>query len=758
MQRSRIVRTAVSLTALTLAAAGGAYVLEGSGRGTPAGGSASPRIDLAAYRSFAGCDDLLAYLRKQALPMVGPFGLGQSGVAFGAAEAVPGVARAADGAAVAATPAPAPSAPATVNGTNVQVAGVDEADVTKKAGDLVLTVAAGKDAGLTLLRTGDRAVRVVGRLRTDWRPDQLLVQGTTVLLLGRLDDRRGGPVPLPEGSTRRILPVPAVDTPRVRVAEVDVADPAHPRLVRTLDLDGDLVGARLAGGVVRLAVSSTPTHLPFVTPDASASPDSRDQEDAVRKAIEANTRVVRTSPVTDWLPRWTLTPAGGKATGGSLLDCDRVGVPAEFSGLGTLAMLTFDLGSGGVDRWDGAGVVASGATLYSTGDHTYVATHPWASIQPVNPGIRGSAAIPVRPRQERTLVHAFQTSAAGVRYLGSGSVDGTLLGSYAMDEYEGRLRVATTTRPAMGDVPEPMPMPMPAEPPGSGTSGSGTSGSGTSGSGTSGDGAPPVIGRDGDAPTTGLPAAPRPIPTRPRRPAAASTSAVTVFQLRDGHLERVGRVDGLGPGEVIHAVRFAGPQAFVVTFRQTDPLFVVDLADPARPRVAGSLHLLGYSAYLHPLGDGLVLGVGQDATETGQRTGLLVSLFDVSDPAAPRLLDRATLRGAYAQVESDEHAFTYAGGLALLPLESSFSVASDGGPSSGPVDAGVVAVRVEGRRLGTPSVLHLAASGRGQAVDASGLRTFADGGTLLTVAPGAPQAVAAVHDASSLRWLSGTSF
>jgi len=108
-----------------------------------------------------------------------------------------------------------------------------------------------------------------------------------------------------------------------------------------------------------------------------------------------------------------------------------------------------------------------------------------------------------------------------------------------------------------------------------------------------------------------------------------------------------------------------------VTFRQTDPLYTVDLSDPRAPRVAGELQLLGYSAYLHPVGGGLLLGVGQDATDQGRLLGAQASLFDVGDPAAPRLLDRRALgENAWTAVESDHHAFSWwpATRLALLPV------------------------------------------------------------------------------------------
>ena len=195
-----------------------------------------------------------------------------------------------------------------------------------------------------------------------------------------------------------------------------------------------------------------------------------------------------------------------------------------------------------------------------------------------------------------------------------------------------------------------------------------------------------------------------------------------------------------------------------MTFRQTDPLFVVDLADPAHPRVAGSVGLLGYSAYLHPLGDGLLLGVGQDATPDGGRTGLLMSLFDVSNSAAPRLLDRVPLPGAWAQVESDAHAFTYADGLALVPLQPGLVASPADGGAARPDDGAVVAVRVEDRRLGTPTVLHLQAGRPTAGLEPQNLRTFAGDGSIWSIAPGTPEGVAAVHDETTLRWVAATTF
>jgi hypothetical protein len=150
-----------------------------------------------------------------------------------------------------------------------------------------------------------------------------------------------------------------------------------------------------------------------------------------------------------------------------------------------------------------------------------------------------------------------------------------------------------------------------------------------------------------------------------------SESTVTVLEERDGRLVEVGSVGGLGKGERIFAVRFLGDRGYVVTFREVDPLYVVDLSDPREPAVEGELKILGYSAYLHPVGDGLLLGVGQDATRRGRLKGTQLSLFDVSDPAGPRRIDALRIDDGSSEVEWDHHAFLYWApeGLAVVPVQ-----------------------------------------------------------------------------------------
>ena len=116
-------------------------------------------------------------------------------------------------------------------------------------------------------------------------------------------------------------------------------------------------------------------------------------------------------------------------------------------------------------------------------------------------------------------------------------------------------------------------------------------------------------------------------------------SYLTTFQQGTGGLVQAGRVGGLGQGEKVYAVRFIGNDGYVVTFKQVDPLYTLDLSDPAHPQVLGELTIPGYSAYLHPIGDNLLLGIGQNVDPTtNEPTGTQVSLFDVSDLKHPTLL------------------------------------------------------------------------------------------------------------------------
>jgi uncharacterized secreted protein with C-terminal beta-propeller domain len=152
-----------------------------------------------------------------------------------------------------------------------------------------------------------------------------------------------------------------------------------------------------------------------------------------------------------------------------------------------------------------------------------------------------------------------------------------------------------------------------------------------------------------------------------------SESFLTTLRPQGGALAQAGRIGELGKGERVYSVRFVGDTGYVVTFRQIDPLYTLDLADPERPRVLGQLKIPGYSAYLHPIGEDLLLGVGQDATEEGRPTGTQISIFDVSDLRKPTRVHTESLGMGWSEAEHDHHAFLFwpRTGLVMIPFNES---------------------------------------------------------------------------------------
>jgi hypothetical protein len=142
------------------------------------------------------------------------------------------------------------------------------------------------------------------------------------------------------------------------------------------------------------------------------------------------------------------------------------------------------------------------------------------------------------------------------------------------------------------------------------------------------------------------------------------TSSSAVYVL-DQSLKIVGSVEGLGKGEQIYSVRFIGPRGYVVTFRQIDPLFVLDLKDPSSPTVLGELKVPGFSTYLHPYDDATIIGLGR-----GENGAMKLSLFDVSTPSVVKELDSYSFgsRGSDSPALSDHKAFLFSLGKRLLVL------------------------------------------------------------------------------------------
>jgi uncharacterized secreted protein with C-terminal beta-propeller domain len=132
------------------------------------------------------------------------------------------------------------------------------------------------------------------------------------------------------------------------------------------------------------------------------------------------------------------------------------------------------------------------------------------------------------------------------------------------------------------------------------------------------------------------------------------------------NLTIVGRLEGLAPDENFHSARFMGNKCYLVTFMMTDPLFVIDLSDPAKPTELGNLTIPGYSDYLHPYDENHLIGVGKETSAAEEQyfawyQGVKISLFDVSNVSNPIQIANYTIgdRGTTSPVLDDHRAFLF---------------------------------------------------------------------------------------------------
>jgi uncharacterized secreted protein with C-terminal beta-propeller domain len=539
----------------------------------------APRAHLAAFDS---CQALVGYAHRYAGVTGGGVGVPVRALGSVATLEAP-VQKTADANAESApTAVSAPAASGTgasspeFSTTNVQEAGIDEPDVVKTDGRHVYVAA---NRTLRVIDVTGDAPRLVGSLTLGGGyAHQLLIRGTRALVLSTVSAPIAidvAPAPRPGTVRAAIAPVPGRST--VLLTEVDLTDPAAPKVARTMTLDGDYVDARMVDGTVRVVVSSTP----MTTGDVSLAG----------------------APLRTFVPATTIrSQISHRTFRRSVVPCDDVRRPDAFSGLGLLTVLTVDLDKGlyNVDR---DAVMAGAQTVYGSDKSLYVASQRY---------VRGLDDASDVPGTLRTEIHRFDASTAGqTTYAGSGTVPGFVVNAYALSEQDGALRVASTDEPSW--LPE-----------------------------------------GGQA--------------------TPAHSYVTVLSPRpDGALAQVGQVGGLGEGQRIYGVRFVGTAGYVVTFRQTDPLYTLDLSKPEAPRLMGELEIPGYSAYLHPLGGGLLLGIGQEADATGRTQGTQVSLFDVSDLAHPKRTQHVVYGNGSSDAEFDPHAFLWWAPTqtAVLPLQTS---------------------------------------------------------------------------------------
>lgn len=560
--------------------------------------------------------------------------------------------------------------------TNTQVAGVDEGDIIENDGRHLYILS--RDELLIVDAQDPAAPAVVSRTTIEGSPvAEYLHEGRLTVLSSVWTP------PTFSANTNKIARLHMRHAGQVQVTVFDVADQAAPRLVSSTRVDGAYVDSRMVAGRLALVLQNdllagywggAPVVMPARLPDGARAAAFSSLSDA------GLARQIRQAPIAQMLPTWTTTvvKADGTSTTSSPQLVSRpqdLLSPALGDEVNLTSVVLIDVHATKPGIAGATSVIGGYAsTLHMNAEELSVFSPRWESI-----------------RGERTDVQQFDITGTAPRFVASGSFAGHLLNQFSADDHGDFLRVAvtqTTFEPPTDD--------------------------------------PSVPGSSGDI-----------MVSLPFMPWTMNRSnAVHVLAAQGDTLAVVGSVDNIAPGEAIMSARFVGDTAYMVTFEQVDPLFVIDLSTPTAPRIAGELKVPGFSRFLQPLEEGFLLGVGRDADpDTGRTRGLKVSLFDVRDASAPKevgtfLVDQPADGWSWSNAEWDHHALGFFPelGVVALPVQS-YSMVAAASPDGFPTwqtRSGVVVLDIDP----LTGITELGTVEHGSYL----LRTARIGGTLFSVA------------------------
>ncbi len=486
--------------------------------------------------------------------------------------------------------------------TNVQEQGVDEANLVKTDGVHIFTLHLGE---LVIVEAADEGqMTEAGRTDVGGYANELFIYNNLAVVFSTLYDNE-----VPEelrikqnnsGSGGGGAPEPGWDDMEcwdewcsggnryAQIALVDIEDRTAPKVVRTIVFAGEYSTSRRIDNALRAVIySPVPTlEMSWHYDDNSDWYNSQSSVNRHYKhVIEENEDRFNALKLDDILPK-KLDSIDGEIT--NIAKCENVLGPTTPSGIGLTTAITIDLDAP-TGPQTAVSVFGAKGLVYASKESLFLTTSSSYVMEAFESGLWGS---------ESSGIHKFDISDgdSATNYVATGAVPGRMLDQFCLGEYDGHLRVATTT------------------------------GNGWSDSGLE--------------------------------------NHVRVLAQNGKKLEVVGELDGLGIDQEIYAARFMGDRGYVVTFRQVDPLYTLDMSDPTNPKVIGEWHGPGYSTYLHPVGDNHILSVGMDDWR------VTVSLYDITDFADPTLVTRLLFPDEqYESAGTSNHkAFTFNAETGFLAL------------------------------------------------------------------------------------------
>jgi inhibitor of cysteine peptidase len=488
--------------------------------------------------------------------------------------------------------APAKSA-AGVNGdfsqTNVQVDGVDEADWAKTDGKFIYQLSGSRIfiSDIANPSSPKLAATLEYTPNEGFQPQELYVDDKQLIVIGQnntaipltVDPASGGANPNTGVSSDTkigiVPPIPMRSTVKTKIYSLN--DAGEPKLIRETELEGNYISSRKIDSALYVITNKYNNfYYPMTKPELDGG---------------------NNGAVGDFEPVY-----GDSATNKDLkkLPLTSIRYFPESPDISTLIIGALDLAKPAQEMQVSA-YLGSGQTIYASTKHLYVAI---AKYVPSGDTYR-----------QETQVYKFRLDQGTIVYIGEGSVPGTTLNQFAMDEHEGYFRIATTK---------------------------------------------------GDMWASG-----------------ESKSSNNLYVL-DEQLKTIGALENLAPGERIYSTRFMGGRAYIVTFRNVDPLFAIDLRNPVKPVVLGQLKIPGYSDYLHPYDENHIIGFGKETVELPSKgrgpdetmafyQGLKIALFDVSDVSHPKEKFKEVIgdRGTNSELLYNHKAllFSKSKGLFAFPVE-----------------------------------------------------------------------------------------
>ncbi|MEO6602378.1 MAG: beta-propeller domain-containing protein [Polyangiaceae bacterium] len=421
------------------------------------------------------------------------------------------------------------------------------------------------------------------------------------------------------------------------------------KVLRELYFEGSYLSSRrvaskvrvvLGGGAHGPALDYNPV-FPSQPATGSYQPPATDAQVAAWEALRTkNQATIAATTYSDWVPIGFTKTADGVQVGS--MACGDFYLPSAGSTeFGITQIQAFDLDAAS-QAPSSVAIVGAADTVYGNASSMLLAgrayADPWLIRQNyAATQLAGTDGVPPVPIEtlNHTHLHLFDLASDPnqPKYVASGTVPGEVKDQFSLDEKQGLVRVTTTEQ------------------------------------------------RTGPTLSDGR---------------QNQVSHVYVLKTSDRQLSLLGDAGPIAPGEQLYSTRYIGDKAYVVTWHVTDPLFVIELADPAHPKVLGELKIPGFSEYMHPLDDTHLLTIGRETDDTGhQHTdggywyGLSIQVFDVTNPLEPKLAHKYVYDGGdYATSEATENhkAFTYFDDRKLLAFpyvrQGSFSANSNAGPSS----------------------------------------------------------------------------